>query len=172
MKSLASASKVKSLALAMKPASSRKCPVLGSRNALFFNVLKMGQSHDQFCLVLKNTIELAKKILKTFFPEECLNFPENFQNFGAKIFFFSFGECLNFPENLRIFGAKTFFFLRSQPRCVDRPWFRPRALLSLALSGSVLRRAALGLGFFCVLGLEPCVLDSTSGKLQVYLLLL
>ena len=36
--------KVKSLAL--KPASPRKCPVHGSRTALFFAVLKTGQGHD------------------------------------------------------------------------------------------------------------------------------
>ena len=40
------------------------------------------------------------------------------------------------------------------------PW--PRAFLSLASRASVLGRAVLGLGFFSVLGLEPCVLDSTS----------
>ena len=41
----------------------------------------------------------------------------------------------------------------------------PRAYLSLAWRRPVLGRAVLGLGlgFFCVLGLEPCVLDSTSG---------
>ena len=31
---------------------------------------------------------------------------------------------------------------------------------------SVFGKAVLGLGFFCVLGLEPCVLDSTSGNEQ------
>ena len=45
------------------------------------------------------------------------------------------------------------------------PW--TRSFLSLASRGSVLGRAVLGLGFFCALslglGLEPCVLDSTSG---------
>ena len=51
--------------------------------------------------------------------------------------------------------------------CVLCPW--PRAFLSLASSVSVLGRAVLGLGFeffFFVLclGLEPCVLDSTSGR--------
>ena len=46
------------------------------------------------------------------------------------------------------------------------PWPWPRAFLSLASRGSVLEKAVLGLGlgFFCVLGLglEACVLDSTS----------
>ena len=38
--SLALASKLKSLALASKPTSPRKCPVLGSRTAVFFDWLK------------------------------------------------------------------------------------------------------------------------------------
>ena len=42
------------------------------------------------------------------------------------------------------------------------PW--PRAFLSLASRGSVLGKAVLGLEFFCVLGREPCVLDSTSDQ--------
>ena len=61
--------------------------------------------------------------------------------------------------------AKTFFFLLLENSCALRPWHG--ALLSLALRGSVLGKSVLGLslGFFCVLGLglEPCVLDSTSG---------
>ena len=57
------------------------------------------------------------------------------------------------------------FFLENTCACVLSPWPWSRAFLSLALTGSVLGRAVLGLGFFCVLGLglEPCVLDSTSG---------
>ena len=57
----------------------------------------------------------------------------------------------NFCEDL------FFFFLESTCACVLGPWAWPRAFLSLASKVSV-----LGLGFFCVLGLEPCVLDSTS----------
>ena len=62
---------------------------------------------------------------------------------------------------------KTFlktFFLENTCGCVLGPW--PWAFLSLASRGSVLGKAVLGLGleFFCVLGLEPCVLDSTSVK--------
>ena len=41
LKSLAS--KVKSLTLASKPASPQKCPMLGPRTALFFDLLKTGQ---------------------------------------------------------------------------------------------------------------------------------
>ena len=52
------------------------------------------------------------------------------------------------------------FFFENTCGCVLGPW--PRAFLSLASRGSVLGKAVLGLGFFCVLGLEPSVLDSTS----------
>ena len=48
------------------------------------------------------------------------------------------------------------------------PWPWPRAFLFSAWRGSVLGRAVLvlGFGFFCGtgLGLEPCVLESTSAK--------
>ena len=53
---------------------------------------------------------------------------------------------------------KTFFFFWRA--LALGPW--PRAFLSLVSRVSVLGKAVLGLGFFCVLGLEPCVLDSTS----------
>ena len=56
------------------------------------------------------------------------------------------------------------FFFENTCGCVLGPW--PRAFLSLASRGSVLGKAVLGLGFFCVLGLKPCVLDSTSGILS------
>ena len=83
------------------------------------------------------------------------------------------------------------FFLENGCACVLGPWPWPRAFLSLASRGSVLGKAVLGLervcprkgcpwpwpriffvslalasDFFCVLGLglEPCVLDSTSGS--------
>ena len=57
---------------------------------------------------------------------------------------------------------RPFFVLENTCGCVLGPW--PRAFLSLASRGSVLGKAVLGLGlgFFCVLGLEPYVLDSTS----------
>ena len=61
---------------------------------------------------------------------------------------------------------KTFFFLESTCICVLGPWPWPRAFLFLASRVSVLGKAVLGLGFFCVLGLEPCVLDSTSALNQ------
>ena len=61
------------------------------------------------------------------------------------------------------------FFLENTCGCVLGPWPWPRAFLSLSSRGSVLKKAVLGLGlgfFLCPwLGLEPWVLDSTSGKL-------
>ena len=69
----------------------------------------------------------------------------------------------------KIFVKTFFFFSESTCACVLGPWPWPRAFLSLASRVSVLGKAVLGLGFFCVLGLglEPCVLDSTSGILYL-----
>ena len=84
------------------------------------------------------------------------------KNFCEDLFFF-------FLEIARKIFVKTFFFFfwRALALCVLGPWPWPRAFLSLASRVSVLGKAVLGLGlgFFCVLGLglEPCVLDSTSG---------
>ena len=125
---------LKSLALASRPQVLENWPVLGSRTALFFERLK------QF---LENV----------FFCGDCL------KNFCEDLFFFFGGRLKNFCENL-------FFFLESTSACVHGPWFWPQAFLCLASRVSVLGKAilGLGLGFFCVLGLEPCVLDSTSGS--------
>ena len=130
MKSLVLASKVKSLALASRPQVLENWPVLGSRTALFFELLK-------FCGFLQ------KKS-----PKKNLRSPKNN--------FFSSRDLKNFCEDL--------FFLESTCACVLGPWPWPRAYLSLASRVSVLGKAVLGigLGFFCVFGLEPCVLDSTS----------
>ena len=122
LKSLALASKVKSLA--SRPQVLENWPVLGSRTALFFELLK-------FCEALE------KLFGKRFFVEIA-------RKISVKTFFFLFGDRLknfcDFGEHLRL--------------C---PW-------SLASRVSVLGKAVLGLGlvFFCVLGLEPCVLNSTS----------
>ena len=123
LKSLAS--KVKSLA--SRPQVLENWPVLGSRTALFFELLKFCEALEKF-FGKRFFVETARKIfLKTFF-----------------------------------------FFLRSPKKFL---WFwRALALVSLALASSIpvlgLGKAVLGLGlgFFCVLGLglEPCVLDSTS----------
>ena len=134
LKSLAS--KVKSSDLASQPASPSKCPVLGSRTALFFELLKMGQGHDQFCFVLGNARELAKKILKAFLPREAWIF-------GPKTFFFFFGDHFRVVSLVLSLGLECSY-----------PW--PRE--------GVLGRTVLDLGFFCVLGLglDSCVLDPSS----------
>ena len=89
LKSLALAWKVNFLVLASKPASPRKCHVLGSRTALFFDLLKMGQGHDHFCFLSRSTPETSRNIYEDLFSLE-----------NARIF----------AENLRFFCAKTFFF--------------------------------------------------------------
>ena len=98
-------------------------PVLGSRTALFFELLK-------FCEALENFFG------KRFFVE-----------IAWKIFvktFFFFGDRLkNFCEDLFFF-----FFLESTCAWVLGPWPWPRAFLSLALRVSALGKAVLGLGFF------------------------
>ena len=75
------------------------------------------------------------------------------------LFFLSFfGEHLNFAENLRFFERRTVVACFTNT-CALSPW--PRAFPYLALIESVLGWSVLDLGFFCVLGLEPCVLEYT-----------
>ena len=145
LKSLAS--KVKSLALASRPQVLKNWPVLGSRIALFFELLKFCRSLEKNFrrnFLLENA---WKKILKTLV--------------------FWGGDRLK-----KIF--EDFFSLENTCAWVLGLWPWPRAFLSLASGESVLGRAVLGLGlgFFCVLGLglglEPCALDSTSANLCHY----
>ena len=112
LKSLAS--KVKFLVLASRPQVLENWPVLGSRTALFFELLK-------FCGALEK-----------FFGKR------SFVEIAWKIF------------------VKTFFFGEHLLLC---PW--PRECLSS-------ERLSLASDFFCVLGLEPCVLDSTSASQSLY----
>ena len=116
------------LALASRPQILENWPVLGSRTARFFGMLK-------FCGALK------KSFWKTFFSGDRLkNFCEDLFFF----FFFFFGEHLRFVSLVPGLGL--------EHSC---PW--PRECLS-----SERLFLALASDFFCVLGLEPCVLDSTS----------
>ena len=133
LKSLAS--KVKSLALDSRPPVLENWPVLGSRTAVFFELLK-------FCGAVE------KFVGKRFFEE-----------IAWKIFvktFFSFLEIA-----WKIF-VKTFFFFFFESTCacvlglgLEHSCTWPREVLSS-------ERLSLASDFFCVLGLEPCVLDSTS----------
>ena len=125
---------LKSFALNTSP---RKCPVLSLRTALFYDMLKTGQGHEQCCFVLEHARELAKK--KKFWR---LKFVEKLRICGRRPFFEI--ACVS-----QKFWAKTVYFVswRTLPHCVFG--HRPRAFPSLASD------------FFGVLGLEPCVLDST-----------
>ena len=67
MKSLALASKVKSLALASTPQVLENWHVLGSRTALFFELLKFCEALEKF-FGKRVFVEIARKIfVKTFF---------------------------------------------------------------------------------------------------------
>ena len=67
MNSLALASKVKYLALASRPQVLENWPVLGSRTALFFGMLKFCGALEQF-FGKRFLVEIARKIfVKTFF---------------------------------------------------------------------------------------------------------
>ena len=118
---------LKSLALASRPQVLENWPVLGSRTAVFFGMLKFCGALVKF-FGKRFLVEIAWKIfVKTFF-------------------FFFFGEHLPFVS----------LVLGLEHSC---PW--PRECLS-----SERLSLALASDFFYVLGLglEPCVLDSTSGK--------
>ena len=124
MKSLTLASKIKSLALASRPQVLENWPVLGSRTALFFELLK-------FCGALE------KYFGKVFLWR-------SLEKFLRRPFFFVGNRLKNFCEDL--------FFLESTRACVLGPWPWPRAFLSLASRVSVLGKAVLGLGlgfFLC-----------------------
>ena len=118
---------MKSLALASRPQVLENWPVLGSRTAVFFELLK-------FCGAVE------KFFGKTFFRGDRL------KNFCEDLFFL-FWRALT-PVSL---------VLGLEHSC---PW--PREGLSLERLSLAL---ALASDFFCVLGLglELCVLDSTSG---------
>ena len=122
LKSLALASKVKSLALASRPQVLENWPVLGSRTAVFFGLLK-------FCGALEKVFrkrfftEIAWKIfVKTFF------FWRSPEKFLWRPFFFG--------DRLKKF-LKTFFFFWEHLRLC--PW-------SLALASSI---PVLGLESVC-----------------------
>ena len=152
LKSLALASKVKSLALASRPQVLENWPVFGSRTALFFGMLKFSGALEKL-FGKRFLVEIAWKIfVKTFFffwrsPEKFLWRPFFFLEIAWKIF------------------VKTFFFFwRALALCVLSPWPWPRAFLSLASRASVLGKAVLGLGlgfFFVSLALASSLVSST-----------
>ena len=124
---------LKFLALASKPQVLENCPVLGSRTALFLNRWNFVGKRQKPC----------GKSAKTFFW-----FP--LVEIAGKKFFEDLSHLKKFFEDLFFWDRlkKNFddlFFGEHLRLC---PW--PREGLSLASK------------FLCVLGLEPCVLDSTS----------
>ena len=114
------------LALASSPQVLENWPVLGSRTALFFELLKFCEAFEKF---------FGKRV-----------FVEIAWKFFVKTFFFIWDRLKNFCEDL------FFFVLESTCACVLGPWPWPRAFLSLASRVSVLGKAvlglSLGLGFF------------------------
>ena len=123
--------KVKSLVL--NPASPRNCPVLGSRRALFFDWLKMGQGHEQCCFDLERARELAKKN----FGRQ--NFVKNVQKISAKICFFFKNTSALCPWSLALASSVPVRYLKRVclrkvcpspwPRIFFMcPWPRPRAM--------------------------------------------
>ena len=147
LKSLTLASKVKSLALASRPQVLENRPVLGSRTARFFGMLKFCGELEKF-FGKRFLVEIAWKIFVETFFFFFFFFWRSPEKFLWRPFFF-FGEHLRFVSLVLGLGL--------EHSC---PW--PRECLS-----SERLSLALASDFFCVLGLglglEPCVLDSTSG---------
>ena len=131
------------MSLALRTSSRTQFEVLGfehckslknSRTALIFGLLEMCQVYEQCCFVLEHARQLAKKIFRR------TNFAENLQICGF-LFWRSHAVCKKLAKSL----SEDLFFFGEHFAC---PWF-----------------LALASDFFYVLGLglEPLVLDSTSG---------
>ena len=118
MKSLTLASKVKSLALASRPQVLENWPVLGSRTAVFFELLKFCEALEKF-FGKRFFVEIARKIFVNTF------------------FFFFFGEHLRLcPWSL----ASSIPVLGLESVCPRKgcPWPWPRIFfVSLALASSL-----------------------------------
>ena len=145
MKSLVLASKVKSLALASRPQVLENWPVLGSRTALFFELLKFCEALEKF-FGKRFFVEIAGKIfVKTFF-----------------FFFFFEIAC-------KIF-VKTFFFfwralaLVSLVLGLEHPCPWPRECLS-----SERLSLALAWDFFVSLALASSLVSSTPPLMLIHL---
>ena len=118
--------------LASRPQVLENWPVLGSRTAVFFELLKLCGALEKF-------------FGKRFFCGDRL------KNFCEDLFFCFFGEHLRlYPWSL----ASSIPVLGLESVCPRKgcPWPWPRAFLSLASRVSVLGKAVLGLGlgfFLC-----------------------
>ena len=129
--------------LASKPQVLENCPVHGSRTALFLNRWNFAGKRQKPC----------RKSAKTFFLVSSSRhyLKKNFEDlYRLKKFFEDFCFWDRLKKNF-----EDLFFSESTWVCILGPWHWPReGRLSLVLASK----------FFCVLGLEPCVLDSTSVK--------
>ena len=138
MKSLALVSKVKSLASRRQVL--KNWPVLGSRTAVFFELLKFCEALEKF----SENVFFCGDCLKNFCEDLFLFFGGRLKNFCEDFFFVCFWRALALVSLVLGLGL--------EHSC---PW--PRECLSS-------ERLSLASDFFCVLGLglEPCVLDSTT----------
>ena len=149
--SLALDSKVKSLASKPSFLQVLKNALSSARTTLLFEFLKMGLTN--FFSTSWSTPETSQKFMKTFFFGERPKFCGKF----AKIFFF-----WKTPEILlkicNFYEQRHFFCLEITCKIVS-------LVIGLGLLNSCPRIVGpwRRFFFFCVLGLEPCVLDSTSG---------
>ena len=127
LKSLALASKVKSLALASRPQVLENWPVLGSRTALVFELLK-------FCGVLEKSLDnvFCGDRLKNFCEDLFFFFLRSPEKILGRPFFYYYYYF--FFEIARKIFVKTYFF------------WRALALVSLALASSI---PVLGLERVC-----------------------
>ena len=126
---------MKSLALASRPQVLENWPVLGSRTAVFFELLKFRGALEKFLGKRFLWGSLEKFLRRPF----CFFFGERLKKFCEDLFFF-FWRAL----------ALVSLVLGLEHSC---PW--PQECLSSI-------RLSLASDFFCVLGLEPCVFNSTS----------
>ena len=137
LKSLALASKVRSLALALasRPQVLENWPVLGSRTAVFFGKLKFCGAVEKF-FGKRFFVEIAWKIfVKTFFF-----FGDRLKNFCEDLFFFFFLEstCALCPWSLALASSIPVLGLESVCPRKGCPW--PRIFfvsLALALASSL-----------------------------------
>ena len=122
LKSLALASKVKSLALALRPQVLENWPVLGPRTALFFGMLKFCGALEKF-FGKRFLVEIAWKIfVKTFFF-----FGDRLKNFCEDLFFFFLeSTCALCPWSLALASSIPVLGLESVCPRKGCPW--PRAL--------------------------------------------
>ena len=138
-----------------------RTPRSNSHYLIETTVQGIGRSVSRYsCLMLRSPFPRGGVLEDTFWSP----WPRVLENWPAlrsrtALFF----KLLKFCGALEKFFGKRFFVEIAWKIFVKTFFFwRALVLVSLASTASVLGKAVLGLGFFCVLGLKPCVLDSTS----------